>query len=105
MGKENIVWGKNFPSELMEKWPKNKNNEYIEAVFLKTCYQCGMEDKILMGILESAGIPSFTKLTHYGGFANLIIGQSGEGIDIYVPKTQFEDAVKIINQDMEDYEI
>lgn len=102
MSKENITWGKKLPGELTEKWPKDHNGEYVEAVFLKTCTQWGMEDEIIMGILENAGIPSFKKFPHYGGFGNLIIGQSAEGVDIYVPKTRFEEAVELINQDIEE---
>lgn len=61
MSKENIVLGKKFPGELIEKWPKDQNNEYVEAAFLKTCTQWDMEDEILKGMLDGAGIPSFTR--------------------------------------------
>lgn len=102
MGKTRMNWGKNLPGELMEKWPKDSNNEYIEAVFLKNCNQCGMEDEIIRGILEDAGIPSFKKFPHYGGFGNLILGQSAEGVDIYIPKTLLEEAVELISRATEE---
>ncbi len=102
MTKENFFWGKDLPGTLMEKWPKDQNNEYVEAAFLKTCTQWAMEDEILRGMLEDAGIPSFKKFPHYGGFGNLIIGQSAEGVDIYVPKTRLEEAIELINQEIEE---
>lgn len=105
MSKENIVLGKKFPGELIEKWPKDQNNEYVEAAFLKTCTQWDMEDEILKGMLDGAGIPSFTRFPHYGGFGNLIIGQSAEGVDIYVPKTQLKEATELINQEIEECEV
>ncbi len=105
MNKENIIFGKKLPGELMEKWPKDQDNKYVEAAFLKTCTQWGMEDEIVSGVLDGAGIPSFKRFPHYGGFANLIIGQSAEGVDIYVPKTQLEEAIELINQEIEECEV
>jgi hypothetical protein len=51
-----------------------------------------MEDTLLISMLESYGISCSRKYPHYGGFGNLMLGISAEGVDIFVPETLLEDA-------------
>jgi len=87
-----LSWGRELPGELLEKWPKNGDGEYEAPAFLATRSQLDMGDSLLISMLEAYSIPSLRKFPHYGGFGNLILGVSAEGVDIFVPESMLEDA-------------
>ena len=55
-------------------------------------------------MLDSFYIPYVKKYPHYGGFGNLMLGISAEGVDIFVPATMLEDAKNILEGEAEDEE-
>ena len=84
--------------------PMDENGEYVAAAFLTTCSQLDMGDAIVTGMLDSFDIPYVKKFPHYGGFGNLMLGISAEGVDIFVPETMLEDARNILEGESEDEE-
>lgn len=87
-----LTWGRDLPGDLTEKWPRDGKGEPVRAALLTTCNQQDMGDTVLISMLEGCGIPSFRRFPHYGGFGNLMLGMSAEGVDIYVPETLLDDA-------------
>ena len=82
-----------------DSWPKDEKGGYVAPAKLTSCTQLDMGDAIVEGLLDSAGIPHFKRYPHYGGFGNLMLGMSAEGVDIYVPETLLEDARNILEGD------
>ena len=89
----------NLPGKLADSWPKDEKGGYVAPAKLTSCTQLDMGDAIVEGLLDSAGIPHFKRYPHYGGFGNLMLGMSAEGVDIYVPETLLEDARNILEGD------
>lgn len=96
-----LSWGHKLPGELLEKWPKNNEGAFVAPALLTTLSQMDMGDVVLISMLEACGIPCFRHFPHYGGFGNLILGMSAEGVDILVPETMLEDARALMEGDSE----
>jgi len=99
-----LDWARDLPGKMAKRWPKDENGEYVAAAFLTTCSQLDMGDAIVTGMLDSFDIPYVKKFPHYGGFGNLMLGVSAEGLDIFVPETMLEDARNILEGESEDEE-
>ena len=100
MSEPKLEWGRGeMPGELTDRWPRDGEGELVPAAWLARCTQLDMGDAIVEGLLDSAGIPHFKRYPHYGGFGNLMLGMSAEGVDIYVPETLLEDARNILEGD------
>ena len=54
-----------------------------------------MSDEMLVNLLGAYGIPALKQYPNDGDFGRLILGISGPGTDIYVPKSMYEDAVNL----------
>ena len=95
-------WKKEKKQSLTEIWPKDENGENEEAVFL--CHlQCNdMSDDLLVNMLEAYGIPCVKKYPGDGGFGKVIMGMSGLGTDLYVPKSMYVDAFELYNREETD---
>ena len=52
--------------------------------------------EMIRSMLDSYGIPSIRRLPGDGAFGELILGMSGNGIDIFVPETQLADAQELV---------
>ena len=105
MAEPNLEWGRDLPGDLAEKWPKDENGDFVPAAWLTNCSQIDMGDAILTGVLDSCGIPFYKRFPHYGGFGNLMLGMSAEGVDIFVPETMLEEAKNILKGESEDEEL
>ena len=57
------------------------------------------------GVLDSCNIPYVKRFPHYGGFGNLMMGMSAEGVDIFVPETMLEEAKNILEGESENEEL
>ncbi|HIS66237.1 MAG TPA: hypothetical protein IAC18_01615 [Candidatus Scatomorpha merdipullorum] len=106
MSEPKLEWGRGeMPGELAERWPREEDGSYVPAAYLTTCTQLDLGDAILTGVLDSCGIPFFKRFPHYGGFGNLMLGMSAEGVDIYVPETMLDEAKNILEGESEDEEL
>jgi len=90
-----LEWGKRLTGELYERWPKDENGEPVEPVFLTHCSSLDMSDEMIVNLLEAYSIPCIRQYPNDGDFGRLIIGISGPGVEIFVPKTMYEDAVNL----------
>jgi hypothetical protein len=57
-----------------------------------------MFDEMTVNMLEAYGIPCLKVYPGYGSFGKLILGMSGEGTEIYVPKSLHEDALALCTE-------
>ena len=74
---------------------KDENGEPVEPVFLTHCKCLDINDEMIVNLLEAYGIPCIRLYPNDGDFGRLILGTSGTGVEIYVPKTMYEDAVNL----------
>ena len=88
-------WNKIIRGELYERWPKDENGEPEEPVRLGTAINLNLFDELTVNMLEAYGIPCLTLYPGDGSFGKLILGMSGQGTDIYVPKSMAEDAAAL----------
>ena len=98
-----IEWGRREYAELLKRWPKDENGEPEEPVFLKAEKNLDMSDELLVNMLEAYQIPCLRIYPGDGPFGRLILGVSGWGVNIYVPKSLYEDA-KELTEGEHDYE-
>ncbi|MCC8357112.1 MAG: DUF2007 domain-containing protein [Oscillospiraceae bacterium] len=90
------AWGRHEYGKLYESWPKDSQGQPEEPAFLTTCTSLDLEAQMVQSMLEAFGIPSFRHLPGDGAFGELIVGMSGSGIDIYVPKSSLAQAQELI---------
>ena len=88
-------WNRSLSGELFERWPKDENGEPEEPVFLGTAVNINLFDELTVNMLEAYGIPCIKRYPGNGSFGKLIMGMSGEGTEIYVPKSMLEDAAAL----------
>lgn len=88
-------WGKNLPGSLQDRWPKTGSGDFEEPVFLRHCMALDMDDELLTSMLGAYGIPCVKQYPNDGQFGKLILGMSGTGVDIYVPRSMLEDALTL----------
>ena len=81
--------------------PPGKLNEPEEPVFLGTAVNINMFDELTINMLEAYGIPCLRQYPGDGSFGKLILGMSGQGTEIYVPKSMVEDAANLCTYNAE----
>ena len=89
------LWHQSLPGETYKKWPKN-DGQPEEPVFLKHCTSVDMEDEMLINMLAAYDIPAVKIFPSNGSFGKVVLGMSGEGADIYVPVSKFEEAAALL---------
>lgn len=94
-------WGKVIRGDLYERWPKDCNGEPEEPVRLATLINLNMVDELTVNMLEACGIPCLRLYPGDGSFGKLIMGMSGQGTDIYVPKSFAADAAALCSYEGE----
>lgn len=90
-----LEWGRRITGQLYERWPRDEKGELIEPVFLTHCDCLNIRDEMIVNLLEAYGIPCVRQYPNDGDFGRLILGTSGTGVDIYVPRSMYEDAVNL----------
>ncbi len=88
-------WGRDLPGSLQDQWPKTENGDFEEPAFLRHCMALDMDDALLANMLGAYGIPCVKQYPNDGQFGKLILGMSGTGVDVYVPKSMLEDALTL----------
>ena len=97
--KAKLEWGRRLTGELLKKWPKDENGRPEEPVFLCNCGNNDMGDTLRINMLEAYGIPCVTRYPGDGGFGKLVLGMSGQGTDIFVPRSMLEDALQLCKEE------
>jgi len=78
-------------------WPVNESGEKVKAVFLCTRLSVDMSDEITRNLLETYGIPNICTYPGDGSFGKVVLGMSGEGVNILVPESRLEEAKDLID--------
>ena len=97
--KERMQWGKFMDGELLASWPKDTDGQVEEPAYLCTRSSTDLSDRLTVNMLQAYGIPSMCMERGNGNLGRLVLGISGYGADIYVPKSLLEDAKKLIEED------
>ena len=95
----NQPWGRARSGELLEQWPRDSAGEPEEPVLLCSCNCLDMSDQLRVSMLKAYGIPSLCADRGDGNFGRLILGMSGEGVDIFVPKSMYQDAMILCEEE------
>lgn len=90
-----IDWGRAELAGLYERWPKDEAGRPEEPVLLCTLSALDMSDELMLNMLEAYGIPCLRLYPGDGAFGRLILGMSGQGTEIYVPKSLYIDAKEL----------
>ncbi len=90
--KKETDWGIGKDTGLYERWPKTEKGEPEAPALLCNCKSLDLADELKINMLEAYGIPCLKIYPGNGGFAKLILGMSGQGVDIYVPASLLKDA-------------
>ena len=88
-------WSKSLRGDLLERWPKDANGEPEEPVRLGTALNLNFFDELTVNMLEACGIPCLRVDPGDGSFGRVIFGMSGQGTDIYVPRSMADDAAAL----------
>ena len=91
----NAQWGRDLPGTLQDKWPRTPEGDFEEPTFLKHCIAVDMQDELLVNMLGAYGVPCVRQYPCDGQFGKIILGMSGTGVDIYVPKSMLDDALTL----------
>ena len=97
--RERMKWGKFMDGELLAAWPKEESGEVEEPAYLCQRFSTDLSDRLTMNMLQAYGIPSMCLERGNGNLGRLVLGISGYGVDIYVPKSMLEDAKKLIEEE------
>ena len=99
MEERKIEWGRVDWAGLSEHWPQGENGEPQRPRYLCHCSCVDMSDRLLVNMLEAYGIPCLCVDPGNGGFARVVMGMSGQGVDIYVPENLYDDAVALSKEE------
>lgn len=92
-------WGKKADKNLLKRWPKDENGELSQPVFLERLYSMDMGAELRVNMLEAYGIPCLLTYPGDGSFGRVILGMSGCGVNIYVPREKYEDAKALCEEE------
>ena len=90
MNKED--WGRAGAGLVSDRWPKDEEGRAEESALLCTCRNTDLSDELTVNMLEAYGIPCLSVDPGDGGFGRVVLGMSGQGVDIYVPENLYDDA-------------
>ena len=91
-----------LPGDLYKRWPKTPDGEPEEPVLLTHLRSNDMADILLANMLESYGIPVMITHPGDGDFGKVVLGMSGTGSVILVPKSLYEDAKTLMEAEPDD---
>ena len=94
-----LDWGRVDWSALSDRWPKGEDGspELPRYLCHRSCVD--MSDRIFVNMLESYGVACLCVDPSNGGFARVVMGMSGQGVDIYVPESQYDDAIALSKEE------
>lgn len=78
------------------EWPLDENGEKEQAVFLEAGSGFELDLEMTVTMLRAYGIPAMVKYPGDGSFGRVVLGFSGYGADIYVPRSMAEDARELL---------
>ncbi len=100
-----MSWGLHKFGKAYDAWPKTPEGEPEEPAFLVNCSPLDMNAEMLCSMLEAYGIQSVIRYPGDGAFGKVVIGMSGNGVDIFVPKSSLSDAQELLKGEPEHDEL
>ncbi|MBS7402453.1 MAG: hypothetical protein ACI3UZ_06485 [Oscillospiraceae bacterium] len=100
--REKAGWACSFPGSAMKNWPLGEDGKPEQAALLTHCTCLDMEDEMLINMLLAYGIPAVKQYPQNGQLGKVVLGISGDGADIFVPKSMLEDAKAIVGGGSDD---
>ena len=94
-----IEWGRADLTGIFDRWPKGADGEPVPARFLCNRSCVDMADRLFVNMLEAYGIPCLCVDPGDGSFSRVVLGMSGQGVDIYVPEDLYDDAVALSKEE------
>lgn len=85
-------WGRHEYGKAYEAWPRTADGQTEPPAFLIHCSPLDLEADMIQSLLESYHIPSIRRLPGDGAFGQVILGMSGNGIELYVPQSMLDEA-------------
>ena len=98
-------WGFHQYGKTFDAWPKGTDGQPEEPALLVHCSPLDMEAAMIQSMLEAYGIPSVQQYPGDGAFGKVMLGVSGNGADIFVPKSLLDDAQALLKGEPEDDEL
>ena len=90
-------WSFKYTSGVTGDWPKGPSGEPEAPAFLERLFGNETELTLTRNMLWAYGVPSVGRYPMDGTLGKVILGQSGFGMDIFVPESMLEDAKNIIS--------
>lgn len=97
-----LSWGRREYGKTYDAWPKTADGQPEEPSFLIHCSPLDMEADMIQSMLESYDIPSVRRLPGDGAFGQLILGMSGNGVELYVPASRLDEAKELLEGEPDD---
>ena len=66
-------------------------------MLLTTAINLNLYDEMTINMLEAYGIPCLKRYPGDGSFGKVVLGMSGQGTEIYVPRSMLEDAAALVS--------
>lgn len=82
----------------------NQNRDVEKDWDLLTTVANDIEFEMVAGLLQMGEIPVVRKVKGIDGFIQIIMGMPIAGIDIYVPKDRYQEAMDLLNADVNEEE-
>ena len=101
----NVEWGKSGPGLVSGEWPKDEFGFGEEPVYLCSRSNTDLSDELTVNMLGAYGIPCLRTYPGNGSFGRVVMGTSGTGVDIFVPKSMLEDAKMLTEGETADEEL
>ena len=98
-------WGRALGDKVSDRWPKTAQGEPETPALLCNCKSLDLGDALRINMLEAYGIPCLKIYPGDGSFGKLILGVSGQGVDILVPKSLYNDAKVLCEGEMNHEEL
>lgn len=95
MNEPKLTWGKS-PRDLPERWPRLPDGTPEQGAFLTHRMEWNYEVELLRQMLRDYGVPVLAERGNYGSLGKVVMGFSGEGVDLYVPASLLEDARNLL---------
>lgn len=89
-------WGRREYGKVYKIWPRTADGQTEPPAFLIHCSPLDLEADMIQSLLESYNIPSIRRLPGDGAFGQVILGMSGNGIELYVPQSMLEEAQALL---------
>ena len=99
MENEKEIWARAGKDDILQRWPTDEHGEPEEPMLLCTCLSIDMRDELIINMLEAYSIPCLRIFPGNGSFGRVVLGMSGQGSELYVPKSMYSEAVELCKEE------